>query len=53
MGTITIGDDVAIEANAVVLRDVPANSIAVGAPAKILSRKPTTVLLMEADLVAE
>lgn len=53
LGTITIGDDVAIGANAVVLRDVPANSIAVGVPAKILPRKPTSVPLMEADLVAE
>ena len=53
LGTITIGDDVAIGANAVVLKDVPANSIAVGVPAKILPRKPTTVPLMEADLVSE
>lgn len=42
LGTITIGDDVAIGANAVVLKDVPANSIAVGVPAKIIppSRRP-------------
>ncbi len=53
LGTITIGDDVAIGANAVVLKDVPANSIAVGVPAKIIPRKPTTTPLMEADLIAE
>jgi len=39
LGAITIGDDVAIGANAVVLTDVPANSIAVGIPARILPRK--------------
>ncbi len=38
LGDIVIGDDVAIGANAVVLSDVPANSIAVGIPAKIKSR---------------
>jgi serine O-acetyltransferase len=40
LGDILIGDDVAIGANAVVLSDVPANSIAVGIPAKIKSRAP-------------
>ena len=35
LGVIHIGDDVSIGANAVVLTDVPANSIAVGVPAKI------------------
>ncbi|MDD2814349.1 MAG: serine acetyltransferase [Thiotrichaceae bacterium] len=39
LGPITIGDDVAIGANAVVICDVPANSIAVGVPARILPRK--------------
>lgn len=39
LGPITIGDDVAIGANAVVICDVPANSIAVGIPARILPRK--------------
>lgn len=39
LGAITIGDDVAIGANAVVLTDIPANSIAVGIPARILPRK--------------
>jgi serine O-acetyltransferase len=38
LGAITIGDDVAIGANAVVTQDVPANSIAVGVPAVIKPR---------------
>lgn len=38
LGKITIGDDVAIGANAVVLKDVPANSIAVGVPAIVKPR---------------
>jgi serine O-acetyltransferase len=39
LGPIRIGDDVAIGANAVVITDVPSNSIAVGIPARILPRK--------------
>jgi len=39
LGAIRIGDDVAIGANAVVLKDVPADSIAVGVPARVLPRK--------------
>lgn len=38
LGNIRVGDDVAIGANAVVLIDVPANSIAVGVPARILQK---------------
>lgn len=38
LGPITIGDDSAIGANAVVIKDVPPNSIAVGVPARIISR---------------
>ena len=41
LGTIHIGNDVAIGANAVVLTDVPDNSIAVGIPARIVPRKTT------------
>lgn len=40
LGPIHIGDDVAIGANAVVIRDVPSMSVAVGVPARILPRKP-------------
>ncbi|HEY9126153.1 MAG TPA: serine acetyltransferase [Acidobacteriaceae bacterium] len=39
LGAIAIGDDVAIGANAVVISDVPSNSIAVGVPAKVKARK--------------
>lgn len=39
LGPIRIGNDVAIGANAVVLCDVPDNSIAVGVPAKIKLRR--------------
>lgn len=39
LGKIIIGDDVVIGANAVVLQNVPAHSIAVGIPARILPRK--------------
>ena len=39
LGAITIGDDVVIGANAVVITDVPANSIAVGVPAQIRPRR--------------
>ncbi len=38
LGRITIGDHVLIGANAVVVRDVPANHIAVGVPAVIRPR---------------
>ncbi|HEY0817608.1 MAG TPA: serine acetyltransferase [Rhizobacter sp.] len=40
LGPITIGDNVLIGANAVVITDVPANSIAIGVPAKIKPRVP-------------
>jgi serine O-acetyltransferase len=36
LGPITIGDDAIIGANAVVLCDVPAKSVAVGIPARVL-----------------
>jgi len=38
LGRITIGDNVLIGANAVVIRDVPANSVAVGIPAVVKAR---------------
>jgi serine O-acetyltransferase len=40
LGRITVGDNVRIGANAVVVRDVPSNSIAVGVPAVV---KPNAV----------
>ncbi|HQZ42560.1 MAG TPA: DapH/DapD/GlmU-related protein, partial [Flavobacteriales bacterium] len=39
IGPITIGDDVAIGAASVVLKDVPAGHIAVGNPARIIPRR--------------
>jgi serine O-acetyltransferase len=40
LGAIHIGDDTLIGANAVVITDVPPNSLAVGVTARIISRKP-------------
>ncbi|ASM76465.1 Serine O-acetyltransferase [Vitreoscilla filiformis] len=42
LGRITIGDNVLIGANAVVVRDVPANHIAVGVPAQVKPRRDAT-----------
>jgi serine O-acetyltransferase len=50
LGPIRIGDDSAIGANAVVFCDVPANSIAVGIPARILARKTGVAPLEEVRL---
>lgn len=38
LGNISIGNHVKIGANSVVLQDIPDNSVAVGIPAKILSK---------------
>ena len=40
LGRITVGDNVVIGANAVVVRDVPADCIAVGVPAVVRPRRP-------------
>jgi serine O-acetyltransferase len=39
LGPITIGDNVKIGANSVVINDVPPNSVVVGVPGKIISRE--------------
>ena len=39
LGRVTIGDDSTIGANAVVLQDVPPNSIAIGVPARVIPRR--------------
>jgi serine O-acetyltransferase len=39
LGPITVGNDVIVGANAVVIRDVPDNSIAVGIPAVIKPKR--------------
>ncbi|MCM8711111.1 serine O-acetyltransferase [Clostridium sp. SYSU_GA19001] len=44
LGPIYIGSGTKIGANAVVLKDVPCNSTAVGIPAKIISPKPNTII---------
>lgn len=36
LGPITIGDNVTIGANAVVIKDVPANNTVAGIPAKVI-----------------
>lgn len=41
LGPIRIGDNVIIGANAVVLCDVPSNSLAIGVPAQVRPRKST------------
>jgi serine O-acetyltransferase len=45
-GPITIGDDVAIGANAVVTKDLPQHVVAVGIPAKVISTKGSTALVL-------
>jgi serine O-acetyltransferase len=40
LGPVTIGDEAQIGANAVVVRDVPSYSVAVGVPAKVRSSQP-------------
>lgn len=39
VGKITIGNNVAIGANAVVTRDIPDNSVVVGIPARVISQE--------------
>ncbi|MCM2403914.1 serine O-acetyltransferase [Rhizobium sp. S153] len=43
LGAITIGNNVTIGANAVVLRNVPDNSIAVGVPARIIPKRNSSL----------
>lgn len=54
-GPITIGDDVAVGANAVVTQSLPDGAVALGIPAQIVSRKGSfdyvPYLGMEADAV--
>lgn len=41
LGNITLGNNVKVGANAVVLKDVPDNKVVVGVPAKIVEKKTT------------
>jgi serine O-acetyltransferase len=43
LGGITISDNVIVGANAVVLKDIPSNSVAVGIPAKITKNDRTEI----------
>ncbi len=49
-GKITIGNDVAIGANAVVNKDVPDKAVVVGVPAKIVSYKGSEDFIKYSDL---
>lgn len=53
LGPITIGDDVDIGANSVVLIDVPASSIAVGIPARIIAKKGKSGNACEARMTGD
>lgn len=53
LGPIRVGNDVAIGANAVVLKNVPANSIAVGVPARIVPRTASAGTAVEGVVTAE
>ncbi len=53
LGPVTIGDNVRIGANSVVVNDIPPNSVVVGVPGKIISRKGEKIEkidLMHGDL---
>lgn len=41
LGNVTIGHGATIGANAVIIRDVPSHSTAVGVPARVISRSPS------------
>ncbi|GGH17238.1 serine acetyltransferase [Mucilaginibacter phyllosphaerae] len=47
IGDVTIGDNVIIGAGAVVIKDVPDNSVAVGNPARILEQKTEAATRIE------
>lgn len=42
MGDLIIGDEAMVGANAVVLKDIPPRSVAVGAPARVVRERDTT-----------
>lgn len=51
LGPVTVGDHSAIGANAVVVRDVPPHSVAVGLPAVSRSKNPGTILDPREDFI--
>ena len=40
LGPVSVGDNVVVGANSVVLQDVPANAVAAGLPAKVVNHRP-------------
>jgi serine O-acetyltransferase len=48
-GGITIGDDVAIGANAVVVKDIPSKAVAVGIPAKVINYNSSKDFIVNID----
>ena len=53
LGPVTIGDNVKVGANSVVLQDVPSNSTAVGIPAQIKTRRKLEVVENNKEYVAD
>lgn len=54
LGRIHVGDRAVVGANAVVIRDVPADSIAVGVPARVKPKRPAAVpLALKAGIDAD
>jgi len=47
LGNVSVGDDAVIGANAVVIRNVPANAVVGGVPAKIIQLKTTSGMAKE------
>jgi serine O-acetyltransferase len=45
MGGVTLGDNVVVAANSLVISDVPSNCTVMGVPARIISRDPTSPYL--------
>ena len=45
MGGVTVGDNVVVSANSLVIADVPSNCTVLGVPARIISRQPVSPYL--------
>jgi len=45
MGGVTIGDNVVVSANSLVITDVPSNCTVLGVPARVISRHPVSPYL--------